>query len=226
MKLPKELRLLVIDQVILATKEDCWHLKRCCSLVEHETPLRTHWKRCCGLLRSCQLLRAETQQRISETITFCWAPSPYGPARFIVDLVRHFRLPVVDVCKIGPHKRTVMRCTDWWQMYMTRFIYVDNKHVSGESGEFARNGSCWDPIRLLADGEGRRGLFPRLKTLTIDFGGLDVLKDRMSLDKAVHVDWIIKGMAGRRIKTEKLLVEGLAKADAEKLLRGLSWGPE
>lgn len=107
--------------------------------------------------------------------------------------------------------------------------HVYTRRMTGEALVIPENVLCWDPVKLLADREGSGpGLFPNLKTLTIDFGGLDSLGDGITVynTKVALVDMIIATMAGRKIKTEKLLVGGLWEADEEKLVSGLSWGRE
>lgn len=106
--------------------------------------------------------------------------------------------------------------------------HVYTRRMTSEALVIPENVLCWDPIKLLADGEGGPSLFPNLRTLTIDFGGLDSLGDGITVHntKLALVDMIIATMAGRKIKTEKLLVGGLWEADAEKLISGLSWGRE
>lgn len=115
-------------------------------------------------------------------------------------------------------------------MYMARVYHVQYREMSDEFLDVVRDGSCWHPVRLLADGEAGPCLFSNLKTLTIDFGGLDLgldlFQDHFSVDRAVLVDRLIEVMAGRKIKTENLQFGGIAKADAEKLLLGLYWGSE
>lgn len=107
---------------------------------------------------------------------------------------------------------------------------------------FTSKAACFRPLSELTSRDHGTNLFPRLKTLTVDFKDADIMDPYWDMhfgraERIGFVDGMIKAMSGQTFNTEKLMITGIAKyaipheltmglaqEDADKLLSGLSWG--
>lgn len=90
MKLPEELRIMLVDHAISPYEKPCWNISAWSN--------KFHWRRLSALLNSCQHLRAVTKQRISEMVNFL-AQRSGGSIRmglrrpdFMLELICHVQI--------------------------------------------------------------------------------------------------------------------------------------